>query len=177
MAVKRVLLDQVIDTDYGQLDLVWTEEGGFDGDFDRFFDGQVNGLVGASDSDGVYINLSRRSGGSSVRVVLLDEPPAGEDAAWEDVVEVSFFLPADHSMRWSSWAGESGGTLSGVPSGSHRLRVSTRGRDQGSDGEFSEDLVDFYLLELWPAPLQPDIVVRTGSEDGRYWHNEVGHRR
>jgi hypothetical protein len=51
--VKQILIDQVIDTDYGQLDLVWTEDGGFDGDFDRFFAGQVNGLVGASDAAGV----------------------------------------------------------------------------------------------------------------------------
>jgi hypothetical protein len=57
-------MDQTVDTDYGQFDLVWTEAGGFDGNFDRFFAGQVNGLVGASDPDGVYVNLARRSGGS-----------------------------------------------------------------------------------------------------------------
>jgi hypothetical protein len=48
-AVKRVLIDQTIYTDYGQLDLVWSEAGGFDGDFDRFFAGQVNGLVELDD--------------------------------------------------------------------------------------------------------------------------------
>lgn len=49
---------------------------GFDGDVDRFFRGQVNGLVGAGDRDGVYVSLARRSGGSRVRVVLLDAEPA-----------------------------------------------------------------------------------------------------
>ena len=29
---------------------------------------------------------------------VLDEPPAGEYASWEDVVEVSFLLPADHTL-------------------------------------------------------------------------------
>jgi len=176
-AVKRVLIDQTIYTDYGQLDLVWSEAGGFDGDFDRFFAGQVNGLVGASDPGGVFVNLARRSGGSSVRIILLDEPPVDDDASWEDVVEVSFILPPGHAMEWLSWAGESRGPLNGVPPGSYRLRVSARGRDQGHAGEFSEGLVDFYLLELWPAQPQPDAILRTGSVDGRYWHNEVGQRR
>lgn len=40
-----VLLDQVIYTDYGQFDLVWDDSSGFDGDFDRVFHGQVNGLA------------------------------------------------------------------------------------------------------------------------------------
>lgn len=176
-AVKRVLLDRTIHTDYGQFDLVWNEAGGFDGDFERFFAGQVNGLVGAADPDGVFINLARRSGGSSVRIILLDEPPTDDDASWEDVVDVSLLLPAGHELGWVTWAGESRGVLTGVPSGGYRMRVSARGRDQGHAGEFSEDLVDFYLLELWPAPPQPDAVLRIGSEDGRYWHDQVGHRR
>ncbi|WP_224047189.1 hypothetical protein [Arthrobacter sp. NicSoilB4] len=175
--MKRVLLDQAIHTDYGQLDLIWTEAGGFDGDFDRFFAGQVNGLVGAADPDGVYVNLARRSGGSSVRIVLLDEAPAEDDVSWEDVVEVSFLLPAGHTLGWIAWAGLSRGSLDGVPSGSFRLRVSARGRDEGSVGEDAEDLVDFYLLELWLAPPQPDAVLRTGSWDSRYWHSEWGQRR
>ena len=55
--MHRVLVDEVIHTSYGQFDLVWADGLGFDGDFDRFFAGQINGLVGAADSDGVYINL------------------------------------------------------------------------------------------------------------------------
>ncbi len=172
------MLDQVVETDYGQFDLVWTEDGGFDGDFDRFFAGQVNGLVGASDPDRVYVNLARRSGGSPVRIVLLEAMPKDDaDAPWEDVVEVSFILPEGHEMRWSSWAGLSGGVLPGIPPGSYRLRASANGRDQGREGEFSDQPVDFYLLQLWPAPPLPDAVLRTGSEDATYWHREVGQRR
>lgn len=71
-AMPRLLMDEVVETDYGQLDLVWSEEGGFDGDADRYFAGQVNGLVGGGDANGVYFHLGRRSGGSHVQVVLLD---------------------------------------------------------------------------------------------------------
>ena len=49
--MERVLLDEVISTDYGQFDLIWAD--------DRFFRGQDNGLVGAADPGGMYLNLAR----------------------------------------------------------------------------------------------------------------------
>jgi hypothetical protein len=63
--MERNLFAEVIDTDYGQFDLIWTEDDdyfGFEGDFDVFFDGQVNGLVGGANPNGLYMNLARRSG-------------------------------------------------------------------------------------------------------------------
>lgn len=108
--MARVLLDEVVHTDYGQLDLVWSDDAiGFDGDTDTFFRGQVNGVVGAASGDGVYINLARRSGGSRVRVVALDAEPPPPPAASEDVVEVSVAVPSGAAVRWLSWAGESSG--------------------------------------------------------------------
>ena len=44
--VERLLLDEVFETDYGQFDLLWGADFGFDRDFARAFKGQVNGLVG-----------------------------------------------------------------------------------------------------------------------------------
>jgi hypothetical protein len=65
--MERVLLDEVISTDYGQFDLIWVDGAGFDGDFGRFFRRQDNELVGAADPGGVFLNLARRSGGSRYR--------------------------------------------------------------------------------------------------------------
>lgn len=176
--VERVLLDQVIRTDYGQFDIIWSDDGGFDGIFERFFDGQVNGLVGASDPDGVYVHFGRRSGGSPVRIVLLDEPPGSDsDYLWEDIVEVSFTLPESGQMRWTSWAGETSGELSNVPPGSYRLRVNAKGRDEGHGGEFSQHPVDSYLLQFWPEPPRPDAILRSGSRDAEYWQTAIGSRR
>ena len=168
------LLNQVVDTDYGQLDLVWRADAGYDGEDARFFAGQVNGLVGASDSGGVNVSLARRSGGSSVRIVLHQSAPPLDDD-WEDVVEVSTTVPADAEPAWVSWAGETSGPLE-LPSGDYRLRVCCRGRDAGRHGEFEDDVVDFYLIELWPAAASPDVIVRSTSADAQYWHEARGTR-
>lgn len=172
----RVLLDGVIDTDYGQFDIVWSGSVGFDGDFDRFFAGQANGLVGSAGGEGVYLNLARRAGGSAVRIELLEaEPPL--DDSYEDVVEVSATVPEDTEVSWASWAAETFGRLDGIAPASYRFRVSARGRDAGAVGEFVVGVVDSYLVQLWPAALAPDAIIRVGSEDARYWHREVGGRR
>ena len=172
----RVLLDQVIETDYGQLDLVWAEEAGFDGDWNRFFAGQVNGLAGAADPDGLYVNLARRSGGSHVLVELHDGEPSGI-GEWEDVVEVSIDVPATADrVGWMTWAGEDGDALD-LPPGAYRARVSARGRDVGAEGEFAEEVVDFYVIQLWSSPPRPDQILRTKSANAAYWHGSVGDRR
>ncbi len=175
--MELTLLDEVISTDYGQFDLIWAGGTGFDGDFDRFFRGQNNGLVGAADPGGVYLNLARRSGGSPVRIVLVDTAPAESDPLWEDVVEVSISLPEADNIRWCSWAGENVGAIAGLDAGTYRMRVSARGRDAGRADELAEEPVDFYLAQLWLALEEPDAVLRVGSRDAAYWHATVGSRR
>ncbi|WP_427889280.1 hypothetical protein ACQHIV_38605 [Kribbella sp. GL6] len=173
--MERVLLDQTIRTDYGQFDLVWGDGIGFDGDADRFFAGQVNGLAGAAHGAGVYLHFARRSGGSPLRIVLLDQAPP-DSSSWEDVVEVSVDVPPGEGVGWSSWAGESGGRIEGL-AGSHRLRLSARGRDAARNGEFEDGPVDEYLIQLWPARPEPDAILRVGSADAAYWHDAWGNRR
>jgi len=175
--VEQVLLDQVMYTDYGQLDITWGEDGYFDGDFDRSYQGQVNGLVGAANPQGMHINLARRSGGSPVRMVLWDSQPALDAPQWEDIVEVSIEVPEGHQATWSTWAGTDTGPLSIPPGSYYRVRVCARGRDEGQAGELEEGTVDDYLVQLWPAPWQPDAILQVRSHDANYWHQEVGSRR
>jgi hypothetical protein len=175
--VEVIAFEGVVRTDYGQFDLVWSDDGGFDGNFDRFFDGQVNGLVGASDPCGIYFVLARRSGGSRVRIAIHDVAPPMPSAYYEDVVEVSATIPPDARVNWMSWANESQGTVAIEPAADYRVRVSAHGRDAGRDGEFAPDVVDEYRIDLWPATVGPDEIIRIGSEDAAYWHNEIGRRR
>ncbi|WP_092614150.1 hypothetical protein [Jiangella sp. DSM 45060] len=174
--MARVLLDATVRTDYGQFDLLWSADIGFDGDFDRVFAGQANGLAGAASPGGLYLHLARRSGGSPVRIVAhASAPPAAADE-WDDVVEVSVAVPPGSSPRWSTWAGEASGPLDLAP-GEYRVRVSARGRDAGAAGELAEGPVDFYLVDLWPDPARPDEVLRSRSANAEFWHRQLGGRR
>ncbi|MEQ6902649.1 hypothetical protein [Nocardioides sp. YIM 152588] len=173
--MMTLLFDELVLTDYGQFDLIWSGDLGFDGDFDRFFAEQENGLAGAATGAGLYVNLARRSGGSRVRIVLHDtEPPLRGD--WEDVVEVSVSIPRGAEPTWNTWASEESGSLP-VPFGAYRVRVGARGRDAGADGEFAEGPVDWYELDFWPAPVEADAIIRTTSANAAHWHRKVGSRR
>lgn len=140
-AMRCVLLDQVISTDFGQFDLGWVDNFGFDDDFDRFYADQANGLVGAADVGGVHVNLARRSGGSLVQIELCDRAPDPPEDPWEDVVEESVSIPDGAHPRWSTWAGEDSGPLP-IPAGAYRLRASAHVRDAGKAGELAEGVVD-----------------------------------
>jgi hypothetical protein len=174
--MERVLLDEVVMTSYGQLDLVWAEGAGFDGDWSSVFAGQTNGLVGAANPGGVYVNLARYGGGSRVRVVLLDAEPAEPDEYFEDVVEVSTAIPAGADVQWQAWAGMGFGTIEGLSAGTYRVRVSAHGRDAGHQGEFADGVVDEYLIEWWPSPAKEDAILRVGSANAEYWHGYNGKR-
>lgn len=66
-----------------------------------------------------------------------------------------------------------------LPAGPHRLRVSARGRDAGASDETEkpEMSLDSYLVQVWPAAVGPDAIVRVGSNDARSWHREFGSDR
>jgi len=175
--MATVLMDEIVETDYGQLDLVWKDDLDDEDHLDKAFRGQVNGLVGAGHPNRVYVNLARRSGGSPVRVVLHDAEPELPGPEFDDVVEVSTTVPDDAEPGWQSWAGESGGDLAGIEAGTYRLRVSARGRDAGAADEFAEAPVDEYLIELWPASTAPDAIVRVTSQNAAMYHAEWGGNR
>ncbi len=174
------LLDDVVYTDFGVFDLVWTEDGRwFGGRVDRYFRGQVNGLVGAADPSCLCMNLARKSGGSHVRIVLLDSAPELKPLDYEDVVEVSVRVPSGADVWWRTIGGEGGGPLAELGPGDYRVRVSAKGRDAGGGvrGVAAEGVVDDYLVEFWPASQRPDEILRAGSKNAQYWHREWGGRR
>jgi hypothetical protein len=171
-----VLMDETVETDYGQFDIVWGEDGAFVGDWDVSFAGHVNGLVGAANPCGVYVNLSSR-GGAPVRIVLEDAAPELPEERYEDVVEVSVIIPPGAVATWQSWAGESQGALAGLSPGSYRLRVSAHGRAAARRIGREDGATDEYLLQFWAAEPASDAVVRVGSADAEFWHREIGGRR
>jgi hypothetical protein len=171
-----VLLDQVVNTNYGQFTLEWGTSGEtWDGDADRFFADQVNGWIGAAVDGVTVVVLARYGGGSAMRVELWSEEPA-VDPVWEDIVEVSVRVREADGVGWGTWSWTESGVLDLAP-GDYRLRANARGRDSGKAGEFDPEVVDYYLLQFWPAPSSLDAVVRTTSADAAYWNDAWGGRR
>jgi hypothetical protein len=160
----RVVYDGPVFVEYGQASLAgeWGPA-----DLDEMFAGQVQGLCGTAVPGLVQLLTGTHTGDVVMRVELHDsEPTYGDD--WEDVVEAS----------WTATGGRV--VLAGLMSASavefdlprrdYRIRYAGRDMDHESD----EDLPpDTYLLQLWPAPAAPDVVLRETSGVAAQWHAYV----
>ena len=131
--------------------------------------GQANGLCGAAVPGCLSMVTGLHTGDVPVRVEAHDEAPVlGAD--WQDVVEASFeVLDGDYAVT----AFEDVHPVVKPPPGRYRARWSAVGMDAGREmdtrGE-GQSAPDRYLLQLWPAPWQPDAVVRQASATAAYWH-------
>jgi hypothetical protein len=88
-------------------------------------------------------------------------PPPGE--GWETAVDVSV-LSTSGDLALVQWGGDwvqEAGNFATMGPGWYRVRVQTRGRDDGNDGAGEEDsVVEEHYVAVWPAPPQPDRVHR-----------------
>jgi hypothetical protein len=130
--------------------------------------GQVNGLCGAGVSGVLCLVTGLHTGAVGFTVELhSDEPPL--DDPWEDVVEVSF-ITAEERLGLHGFD-----TLYpfNLPPGQYRVRYCVRGMDRGHYEENhteDDEVVDFYLLQFWPAPIAADRILRQTSQAAAYWH-------
>ncbi|WP_406300979.1 hypothetical protein OG948_59935 (plasmid) [Embleya sp. NBC_00888] len=132
--------------------------------------GQANGLCGAAVEGFLFLVTGMHTGRVGLTIEVHDGPPA-VDGRWEDVVEAPF-TPLTRAVRLAQWgdADACGFELDPVD---HRVRYCAVGMDEASaHGVVSagEQPVDRYLLQFWPAPAEPDRVVRQTSDRAAYWH-------
>ena len=106
-----------------------------------------------------YIRLTTRQ--------RADEPPLpGEE--WETVVDVSI-CSTSGMLRLFQWGGEvqwDAGNFAMAGEGWYRVRVQTRGRDEG-DAHQGDTPVEEHFLSVWPAPPAPDTVHRANDTFAR----------
>jgi hypothetical protein len=164
-----IVFDQEIHVQYGQFYV--------ESRTDNFFEamtesqvGQANGLCGAAVPGLLFLITGLHTGRTRVTVEVLDAPaPIGDE--WEDVVEASF-RPATATVALVQWAGEASWPLPLAPI-DYRVRYSATGLDRARRRDTllaGEPMLDRYLLQLWPAPLAPDAVIRETSRCAAYWH-------
>jgi hypothetical protein len=166
MGRMRTVVHGDVHVHYGQI-YVHDEAGDpFEGDLTACFAGQRNGLCGAAVPGHLFLITGLHTGDVGFTAEVHEaEPP---DAGGEDVVEASF--RAEGGTRLVTWGGEDWWDLELTP-GEYRVRYSGTGMDAGRDIRLGDEPgQDSYLLQFWPAPSAPDVVVRESSAAAAYWH-------
>jgi hypothetical protein len=132
-----------------------------------------NGLLWATDT-AVVVTTGVDSGHVPVTFILSDQPPAPDLTGWDEAVEVSIVVD-DGLLVVCSPAGEHQDevTLAESAHGSspYRVRVQARGRDAGRQAQFinadkGDQMVEEYLILLWPAPLAAETRLKLTDQVG-----------
>lgn len=132
--------------------------------------GQENGICGAAEPGHLFLTTGMHTGHVGLTVEIHDTAPPLDDY-WEDIVEVSF-TPETATVYVNQWEGDSACAFD-LPAIPHRVRYCATGMDAGNDEDVvfdDEPAVDHYLLQFWPAPEEPDQVLKLTSNQAAYWH-------
>jgi hypothetical protein len=135
------------------------------------FGGQQNGLCGAAVAGALFLVTGLHTGQVDFAVELYDEAPPIDDT-WEEIVEASYRPIGDVALN--GWGGEGHWPLA-LDKVDYRVRYCGWGMDAGHQAAppmDGEPLVDRYLLQFWPAPPEPDQVIKQTSAQAAYWHRE-----
>ncbi|MEV6430347.1 hypothetical protein [Nocardia sp. NPDC051463] len=163
-------LDREVHVSYSQ---IYVESApGINSRMDEAFAGQSSGLCGAAVPGALFLRTGLHTGSVGFTVEVHGQAPP-LDLAWEDVVEVSFYPVSDQSFL-SQWAGEASWELDLKEGINYRVRYCAQGMDQAREKDVrldEEPLLDCYLLQFWPAPPEPDRVVRQTSQVAAYAHD------
>lgn len=165
----NVIWDNAVLVQYGFVYLSPVD--GEDADLDESRRGQTNGLLGAAVRGAITFVTGLHTGHVPLRIEWYDyEPPV--DSRWEDVVEASLEVQ-QHQMRLASFEDAHVVTMPAI--GPHRVRLCVAGMDRGANEEVQDGGLapDRYLLQLWPAPMAADQIVRMGSRQAAYWHDQA----
>lgn len=131
--------------------------------------GGASGLVGVSPGVAVVIT-GTQFGYVSIGVQAGESGPGLDTGQWDEVVEVSVVSgPGGQGLCVTSGGDGPEEFLQLTPpgAGSYRVRVHARGRDAGADLDVVEDEpVEEHLLQIWAAPLAPEVIHKTTDEVG-----------
>ncbi len=137
-------------------------------DWDRCFTANPVGIVGVYGGEAILLT-GLHTGHVGIRVDVAAADPGAQLERYEDVVEIDF-VPTEDELHLVEWAGEDSHPLGALPKGpgNHRLRYHARGMDAGHDldtaDEHEDEIVDEYLVQVWPArPSMPATLKLTSA--------------
>ncbi|GGS92340.1 hypothetical protein [Streptomyces violaceus] len=162
-------VDGEVHVHYGQI-YVESDPDGYGPGLAEAFAGQSAGLCGAASPGSLHLSTGLHTGDVGFTVEVCEEAPP-LDPVWEDVVEVSF-RPASRDSALVQWAGEASWPLD-LEETDYRVRYCAQGMDRAGEEDTrldDEPQLDCYLLQFWPAPPEPDRVLKQTSLSAANWH-------
>ncbi|WP_440063557.1 hypothetical protein [Streptosporangium sp. OZ121] len=102
-------------------------------------------------------------------VTVADHDPGADADGYEDIVEIGFESEAGQ-VSLHEW----GGKLHELPElpagpGWYRLRYHARNMDEAAEADTSSEVIDHYLLQIWPESESVPRVVKATSGSLAYW--------
>ena len=129
------------------------------------------GVIGVEVGSALLLT-KRHTGDVGLTVAYAEAAPA-LDESYEDIVEIDFLAEAQ-SLYLVTWAHEQEFERPDLPAGPGNYRLRYHGRQTGDlepEPIDSDQIVDEYLLQIWPATPSPSRVVRSTSGWLDYWLN------
>jgi hypothetical protein len=155
---------------YGQFYFL-SEDLDWDGALEECFSRQNNGLCGVSIKGVVFFITGLHTGDITLTVNQHDSAPEIDNEA-DEIVEASFIVPPS-GLNLEAW-GEEVKIKLGISQGSYKLRYSVKNFGLAEDtGQYEEGNIEFYHIDIWPAPISQDKILKNTSEGAKYWHEEV----
>lgn len=132
------------------------------------------GIIRVDDS-GVFLITGLHTGTVGFSVTVADHDPRADTDGYEDIVEISFESEAGQVSLY-----ELGGDVHELPvlpagPGWYRLRYHAQNMDEAAEVDTSNEIIDRYLLQIWPQDESKPRVVRPRPPGGRAVRH-VGHQ-
>jgi hypothetical protein len=137
-----------------------------DGPVSSYLEQEQNGLVHVSDGS-ITVLTGIHTGDVDVTVALHEIQPVPDSGDWQEIVEISAHSVSGELMVRGIMddLDEELPALSFHGPGDYRLRIHARGRDTAVDLA-PDEVVEWYLIQVWPAPIQEVTVLRQSDAYG-----------
>ncbi|MBG0818175.1 hypothetical protein [Planomonospora sp. ID82291] len=122
------------------------------------------------DDGGAFLITGLHTGTVGFSVTVVDHDPGADIDGYEDIVEISFKSEAGQ-LSLHEWGGGDFHELPELPAGPgwYRLRYHARNMDEAAEVDTSCEIIDRYLLQVWPQDESTPRVVKSASGCLAYW--------
>ncbi|MFG1755711.1 hypothetical protein [Streptosporangium sandarakinum] len=122
------------------------------------------------DDGGAFLITGLHTGTVGFSVTIADHDPGADTDRYEDIVEISFKSEAGQ-LSLHEWGGGDFHELPELPAGPswYRLRYHAQNMDEAAAVDTSNEIIDRYLLQVWPQDESTPCVVKSASGYLAYW--------